>query len=30
MDPETYEGILQRLKDQKYDISRLKKTLQPS
>ncbi len=29
MDAQTYEGILQRLKAQKYDISRLKKTLQP-
>ncbi len=30
MDPGVYEGILQRLKEQKYDVSRLKKTLQPS
>ncbi len=30
MDPGVYEKILQRLKEQKYDISRLKKTLQPS
>lgn len=29
MDPGTYEAILQRLKAQYYDISRLKKTLQP-
>ena len=29
MDSATYDGILQRLKDQKYDISRLKRTLQP-
>ena len=30
MDPATYERILQRLKDQQYDLSRLKKTLQAS
>jgi apolipoprotein D and lipocalin family protein len=30
MDPGTYEAILQRLKAQHYDISRLNKTLQPS
>jgi apolipoprotein D and lipocalin family protein len=29
MDSKTYEGILQRLKAQAYDISRLNKTLQP-
>jgi apolipoprotein D and lipocalin family protein len=29
MDSTTYEGILQRLKEQQYDVSRLKKTLQP-
>jgi len=30
MDPDTYEGIVQRLKVQRYDVSRLKKMLQPS
>jgi apolipoprotein D and lipocalin family protein len=30
IDPGTYEAILQRLKEQRYDISRLNKTLQPS
>jgi apolipoprotein D and lipocalin family protein len=30
MDSNSYEAILQRLKAQHYDISRLKKTLQPS
>jgi len=29
MDSGTYEAILQRLKAQGYDLSRLKKTLQP-
>jgi apolipoprotein D and lipocalin family protein len=30
MDPGTYEAILQRLKAQHYDVSRLHRTLQPS
>jgi apolipoprotein D and lipocalin family protein len=30
MDPDAYEAILQRLKVQHYDVSRLNKTLQPS
>jgi apolipoprotein D and lipocalin family protein len=30
MDAKTYEGILQRLKAQAYDISRLSETLQPT
>jgi apolipoprotein D and lipocalin family protein len=30
MDSNPYENILQRLKAQQYDVSRLKKTLQPS
>jgi apolipoprotein D and lipocalin family protein len=30
MDPAVYDGILDRLKKQHYDISRLKKTLQPA
>lgn len=30
MDPAVYEGILDRLKKQHYDISQLKKTLQPA
>jgi apolipoprotein D and lipocalin family protein len=30
MDPAVYEGILGRLKNQHYDINRLKKTLQPA
>ncbi len=30
MDPGTFEAILQKLKAQHYDISRLNKTLQPS
>jgi apolipoprotein D and lipocalin family protein len=29
MNDETYNSILQRLKEQQYDLSRLKKTLQP-
>jgi apolipoprotein D and lipocalin family protein len=29
MDSQTYDGILQRLEQQHYDISRLEKTLQP-
>jgi apolipoprotein D and lipocalin family protein len=29
MDPNTYEAVLQRLKAQGYDLSRLNKTLQP-
>jgi apolipoprotein D and lipocalin family protein len=29
MDPEIYNGILERLKRQHYDVSRLNKTLQP-
>jgi apolipoprotein D and lipocalin family protein len=29
MDPGTYDVILERLKGQRYDVSRLKKTLQP-
>jgi apolipoprotein D and lipocalin family protein len=30
MDPAVYEGILERLKKQHYDISKLNKTLQPA
>ncbi len=29
MDSQTYEGIMERLKSQHYDVGRLKKTLQP-
>jgi len=30
MNPELYDAILKRLKDQHYDVSRLQKTLQPA
>jgi len=30
MDPAVYDGILERLKKQHYDVSRLRKTLQPN
>jgi len=30
MDPAVYDGILERLKKQHYDVSRLRKTLQPA
>ncbi len=29
MDPSVYDGILERLKKQQYDVSRLRRTLQP-
>ena len=30
MDPAVYDGILERLRKQQYDLNRLRKTLQPS